>query len=1036
MPPTSGTARTWAAVLLAASLACAQDRPPQPQQPQPQPQTEPQGPIDPLSLDGRGFAGLTLPMAGAVDADAVELAGRRAWAWEHTPPGGGAPTRRLAVVGDVRVAVGGLELTADAAHGWLAPLTGEGRQFFLVLEGASMPAGGAGVGVSGPIVPIEGRLGPGAPVRLSAILMEDGPAPQGVTAAARGAFVDRLRELAGLARRRQASAAGGAAERDAVARVLEQADRRLGALPTREPILPGRGRVSFAAGRIEQVRLDSGAGGRAAAGDPQAGVGEPRYALVLGGPVVIQFSDVRGGRRAQLSARSAVVFHDADTTPGGRLDAADVRGVYLEGDVAADIEASRGPDTERYRVRAPRAYYDLRNDRAVLLEAVFRIEPAGSPTPLYVRADEIRQRSLRVATARGARLTTTGFFRPHLALGASSVTLRAPEPGDRRTIIADARGLTVRVQDAPLAYWPRYVGDPTRIPLRDLRVESSSASGLAVRTAWDGFSLAGVEPPAGLDLDVLIDTFFERGPALGGELRWSGPRGSGELFVYNLFEDGGTDQLATGARVDRDGDNRTIALLEHMARLDDRWTLRAEGAFFSDQNVADALGEGITDARREPVTGLSVQRTGQAGVLTLSAELLTNDFLVTEHALRSRGFLTERLPEARLTRTGDDLLPDARPGLLTYTSDSRVGLLRPNFTEPTAAELGFTTPRRSRAGLGIEPDQAIADRLRDRGLSERSIFRADSQHGLSAQLRLGALRVQPFVTGRVTAYDTQHAGFDDDADAGRLWGAAGLRADTELTRVYDGLSVPWLDLHRLRHSVRPGATLWAAGATVPQGALPVLDEEVENLAQGPAARVGVDQTFSTMRGGAGRMASVDVLELSSHLVIAGDERPDPDRVPRFFEAFPERSQLGDALELQARLRPTDALGLTLEHTHDLDRWRAAETVAGFEIDHTPTTRFFGEYRRLGAADDTFLTAGTTYRLSERYEVGLRGVYDGGRGGFQSLAVSVARTIPHLIVTGQVRYNDITSETSLGLAVQPTLNDPRRDRLERLGVDAF
>ena len=78
------------------------------------------------------------------------------------------------------------------------------------------------------------------------------------------------------------------------------------------------------------------------------------------------YEDADEGRDVLLTAERIVIFLDKDDDAGGaaaaQLDAGRVRGVYLEdGAVVSD-----GSTT----VRAPRAYYDMKSDRAVLLDAV------------------------------------------------------------------------------------------------------------------------------------------------------------------------------------------------------------------------------------------------------------------------------------------------------------------------------------------------------------------------------------------------------------------------------------------------------------------------------------------------------------------------------------------------------------------------------------------------------------------------------------------------------------------------------------------
>lgn len=976
---------------------------------------------------------MRLPAAPGLDT--IEVAGQRAWAWSETPlTAGVAATRRLVLEGDVRMTLGTLELRARRLHAWVQGLPDGGQQFYILLEDASMPTGAPGAGVAGPIIPIEGHLVSGARVDMSSIVL-DRAAPTGASetgravAMAEGVFTDRLREIVGIALP-EVSGEMLAAEDAALRDVLQLARERLGALDVREPILPVRGRVSFSAAGIEQVRLGDGSDG------------SPPYAVVLRGPVAIVFNDSAGGRRAQLTAQDAVLFHKANLVGAPRLDASDVMGVYLEGEVVADVERDRPGrqgGIDRYRVRSPRVYYDLSDDRALLLDAVFRAEPADAPVPIYVRAGEIRQRSLKEVTATGARLTTTGFFRPHLALGASTLTLRSQDAADGGTrMIADARNITVRAAGVPFLYWPIYVGDPTQIPLRNFGFETSRHHGEVIRTTWDGFALTGTTAPAGVDLDLLIDMYFQRGVALGGELGWQDRAGGdGSLFVYNLFNDTGRDLLPSGGRIDRDSENRTLAMLEHMGKLDDNWTLRAEASWFGDENVVGAFLPDIARNRREPMTGASVQRIDESSMLLLGANVQTNDFLVSDYQVRSRGYTTERLPELRYARPGDDLLSESAPGLLTYRSDSRVGQLRLSFTEPTAAELGFASTRRAQAALGIDPGDSPGSRLRAQGLDESAIFRFDTQHEVSSQFELGVLRVQPFVTGRLTGYDTEFNSFSAvsgrDADSLVASGAAGTRFSTQLTRVYDDVDIPVLDLYRVRHVIEPNATVWYGDSTVAQGAIPVYDENVETFARGPAIRFGVDQTFQTMRGSLGSYESVDVLKLSTHVVFAGEDRSDTARTPRFFDAYPERSQFGDSIDLEAAWRPTDVLGVTGQFIYDLEANRTAEGVFGVEIEQWPDMRLFTELRRLGYSEDTYINSGMDYQLGDRYTLGAIGVYNEKAGQFQSATIRLGREMPHLILTGRLTYNDITGDTSIGFDFQPTGVDPRQDQVRRLGA---
>ncbi|XHC27045.1 MAG: hypothetical protein ACFHWZ_13645 [Phycisphaerales bacterium] len=157
------------------------------------------------------------------------------------------------------------------------------------------------------------------------------------------------------------------------------------------------------------------------------------YAVMFTDGVGVTYElDGRSGSR-QLTAERAVVFlEDGVEAGGGTFRSNEVAGVYLEGDVnliAVDTPASlRGEPTglgepNRYTLRGSRVYYDLRSDRAVLLDAVFWTYDASRGMPLYLRAESIRKESDNQFAADNARLANVAFADPHFSIGADSVTL-------------------------------------------------------------------------------------------------------------------------------------------------------------------------------------------------------------------------------------------------------------------------------------------------------------------------------------------------------------------------------------------------------------------------------------------------------------------------------------------------------------------------------------------------------------------------------------------------------------------------------------
>ncbi|QYU68476.1 hypothetical protein J4558_27385 [Leptolyngbya sp. 15MV] len=345
-----------------------------------------------------------------------------------------------------------------------------------------------------------------------------------------------------------------------------------------------------------------------------------------------------------------------------------VRGIYLEG----DVQASDG----RYNLRAPRMYYSVADNRALILDAVFWTFDQRRNLPLYVRAKAIRQESADEFRATSARLTNTAFFDPELSIGASAVTItRAPSPQGDQRLFVDARNVTLRAGGVPFFYLPRLRGEADQPPLRDVRVENSNASGAAFKTTWNLPVLLGLRARREITSDLLVDYYFDRGLAFGTDTRWAGENNAGGLFAYAVPSDNGRDVLASGERRDRDGEFRGIITLEHRARISDRWTIIAEASHISDATFLDGFFEPLARNRREFTSRLTARRLDENTVLTATVQGTLDRFIANQYLLQSPGYTVERLPDVRYVRLADNVLEDY-PGLLTYSAEYRASSMR------------------------------------------------------------------------------------------------------------------------------------------------------------------------------------------------------------------------------------------------------------------------------------------------------------------------------------------------------------------------
>jgi len=750
--------------------------------------------------------------------------------------------------------------------------------------------------------------------------------------------------------------------------------------------------------------------------------GEDEDAVMATGGVAMQYA-ATNGRVLQMTAQRAVIFLGKGSAPGAlTFGAGDVRGIYLEGDVIA----SDG----QFTLRGPQIFYDVVRNKAVSIDSVFWTYDEQRRLPIYVRAKAIRQETATQFSAERAELTNSAFFEPELSLGASTVTITRQkvttdskgldakaEPTTTRTMM-EGRDITARVMGVPVFYWPKYSGDPAHRPIKRLAFESFSGSGGAVKVAFDVYALMGRPQPKNFEFDILTDYYFERGLALGTRLGWKNPDGEGGLFAYGVLSDDGTDVLKPGSEIQREGDFRGVLLAEHRQKIDDRWTVVFEGAWLSDEAVIDAFFENLGENRREFTNRIAATRRDRHTALTLDAKGQFNDFISNEYLLQSQGYSVNKFPEAVYSRLGDDLL-SRFPGSLTYFSEYRAGLMSMNFDDVEARDHGFNTNTLAERALGIDFDEKLGDVLAASGLTEDTVFRADTRHELAAKLNAGPVIITPFVVGRGTVYDQE---FEDyapgESSEGRLWSSAGVRASTTIQRVHDGVGSRIFDLHRLRHIIEPNAAIFVSGTTLEADSLPVYDENVENLADGTIMKIGVTQTFQTQRGGPGRWHNTDVLVLTTDFVDSSDDATNQGPIGRFIDYRPELSNPGDFFMGDLIWRATDAVAITGSTVYDFELNQQATSAAGILLRHAPNFTTAAEVRYLNAQDDTLITLGTQYRLTSKYSVFMGADYDVDESGFQNTAFEVRRRFQSMELGINISYNDITGESGFGFVFRP------------------
>ncbi len=742
--------------------------------------------------------------------------------------------------------------------------------------------------------------------------------------------------------------------------------------------------------------------------------------ITADGGVMIQYQDHANQRRIDFKAQRVVIYTAGNEPITGvsALGTNQIEGIYLEGGVFA------GDD--QWSIRSPRMYLDVKNNKALMLDAVFWTTDQKTAMPLYVRAQSIRQTAQREFAAKKAKISNTAFFEPDLTIGVSDITVRLDEPRDRRAdddarpaVTVEGKNVTLNAGTIPVLWLPGFKGDPSAFPLKQFAVEDTNRSGTAIKTRWNALSLLNIVGPPGVTVDLNLDYYADRGFGIGVVSDWMTREHRGGLFSYLLLDDNGTDIPASGRRIERDGETRGIVALTDIWEFANAWTMVTELSYISDaafvSSLFDQRGRTTEDFRNR----LQLERLSDDTYFALELSATANDFIVPEHLLQSPGYQVNKLPEARFVSLGKDLLPDFEPGLLTYSFEARAGMLRLAFSEVAASAYGFGTNALADDAFGTTATDSLGDVFRAMGLDESAVARVDMRHELTARFDLGPIRVVPFVVGRATAYDSSFDAFSPEQnDEIRFWGSSGVTLSTTISKIDNNAQSRFFDIHRLRHVIEPSVTLWGSDSNFDANDVPIFDDDVEGLLTGTSLRAVIDQTWQTKRGGIGRWRDVDVLKLRTEYV-ATSNRAGKSVIPEYFSSRPELSNPGDYFGASTIWKPTEVLAFAGEIIYDLDLDQTARASVGAIIEHRPGFMTSVEYREIQALDATFASLRARYRLSDKYALNTGLNYNFDLNDFQTFNARVLRRFQIGTLGVVIRYNNIRGETSFGFVFRPS-----------------
>ncbi len=734
--------------------------------------------------------------------------------------------------------------------------------------------------------------------------------------------------------------------------------------------------------------------------------GDTENIVTIVGNVVLELRSTSGIDDMQMTADRAVIFTDPGSIrdmASGKIESQDIRGIYLEGNVLVD--SNHGA----YLVRSPQAYYDFTSDNAMLVEAVLRTYAMQGKVPLFVRAKEMRQIAVDQWTAKGVQISTSSFATPDLAIGSSSIKLTEQPNGNMHI---ESIHNTLRMGGTPVFYWPYYAGEANDIPIHKVKFGYKKTFGSFLETQWDLFTLLGIQQPKGLRTDLRLDGYKSRGAGVGLDIDYAFGNNNGDIDLYFL-SDAGKQKTSSGIEMDipENEHQRGYIFWENQTKLSDHWSLQTQLSYISDPTFISVWRQGDYNNRREYETSLFAKYQKENWAFTAFASHDLNKFISNSWLMASRQYSVEKAPELGLFRYADDLFN----GAVTWSSETRITRERMRFQDGTPASNGLKRTAFEMPGGGfLGNNEPFADLFAARGLTEGFESRLTSRHEFSAPFTAGAFKFSPFASMQADV----PIGDDDSGTNGddtKWFSTIGLRASTQIQRIFNDVDNDMLDLHRLRHVIEPYMTLWYGSGSVDPMSIEQYSALVDNVSTGTAAWLGVKNTLQTWRGGPGRWYEVDWLTLDVSLLTVSSNATRRYVTPQFFSWRPEYSSLEDSVMARSVWQISDGVALLGNGTWLTDNGRMVLGSVGAELDHGRDVRTFVEYREIANNDDQYLSVGVKYKLSKRYSFHATPTWNMKEDDLQSLRLNLTRHYPDFDLVGQVTHNSIKDETQYGIA---------------------
>jgi lipopolysaccharide export system protein LptA len=760
----------------------------------------------------------------------------------------------------------------------------------------------------------------------------------------------------------------------------------------------------------------------------------PEQVVLLRGGINLLVDGAKKLGTVDLSADRAVIWTTAVGSGEFSTDMLQTEDspyqVYLEGNIVI-----RQGTTE---VRADRAFYDAREDQALVINAELKAYLPDLDSSVRVRSERLRQLSQVSFHAQNAWITTSQYGRPGYRLDASDVFLEQrptspwsqpridPNTGQPLPVYwATVFNSTLVVEDVPLLYAPRLSvpGEDPGIPLQTLTFRQDRIFGTQVRSRWDGFKLFGVERQNDDQWNVEFDLLSERGPLIGTDGHYRGMDAAGNTYfgngVTSYVHDDGNDNLGLGRRSLIPNDNdRGWAIWRHRHLFNVDLMLQGEVGYESDRNFREQYYESTFDRGKDSETLAYLRQSQENWAWSVLARPQVNMFENT----------TQWLPRGDLTLLGEPLAG----GWLNWSTHTMAGYASLRQSQPPSDPNDLFTP------IPYFPD---ADGLV-----------AMTRHEVTAPFNLGPVKVSPYALGEAAFWGD---GFTSES-VDRLYFRGGVRASVLFWRVYPYVQSDVFNLNGLAHKMVFNLDYGWADASRSLTEIPQWnefnDDAQERFEQryvdntfGGVVPPEFDPRFYAVRYGAGTWVTDPYHELvddQQALRLGWNQRLQTKTGP------PERQRIKDwmTLDLGVTVFPDadrDNFGETFGLLYSRYAWRVGDRTS---ILASSLNDFFEDAQNVwsvgvlsqrsqrgsiylglrniegGPLDSQILTASYIYRMSDKWMSRMSTAFDVGEGQNRGQSMTITRVGEWLLLHVGANFDASKNNVGVAIAVEPRLGN--------------